>query len=173
LIQILMRHRLKIIPDFYLLTKALATVEGNGRNLSPDFDMVKHAEPFAVKIMSRRISPRTLAKDLYLTGVDLGDLLRDLPTDLKEIIAQIKRGRIHVEFEHKGLEPMIKTHDQVSNRIVFAIVVAALVMGSSVIVLSGIPPKWFAIPVFGIVGYLAAGAMGFWLLVSILRHGRM
>jgi len=173
LIQILVRHRLKIIPDFYLLTKALATVEGNGRNLFPDFDMVKHTEPFAMKIMSRRISPRTLAKDLYQTGVDLGDLLRDLPTDLKEIIAQIKRGRIHVEFEHKGLEPMLKTHDRVSNRIAFAIVLAALVIGSSLIVLSGIPPKWHEIPIVGIVGFLAAGALGFWLLVSILRHGRM
>ncbi|MCD6365546.1 MAG: AarF/ABC1/UbiB kinase family protein [Planctomycetes bacterium] len=173
LIQIMVRHRLRIIPDFYLLTKALATVESNGRNLSPDFDMVKHTEPFAMKIMSRRISPRTLAKDLYLSGIDLGELLRDLPGDLEEIIAQIKRGRIHIEFEHQGLEPLLKTHDQISNRIVFAIVLAALIIGSSLIVLSDIPPKWFEIPVLGVVGYLAAGAMGFWLLVSILRHGKM
>ena len=173
LIQILMRHRLRIIPDFYLLTKALATVEGNGRTLFPDFDMVKHTEPFAMKIVSRRFSPRTLAKDLYLSGIDLGDLLRDLPADLKDIIAQIKRGRIHVEFEHRGLEPMLRTHDRVSNRIAFAIVLAALVIGSSLIILSGIPPKWHGIPVVGIVEFLGAGALGFWLLVSILRHGKM
>ena len=123
--------------------------------------------------MAERLSPRTLAKDLYRSSVDFGNLLRDLPADLKEILAQIKRGRMHVEFEHRGLEPMLKTHDQISNRIVFALVLAALIIGSSVIVLSGIPPKWYGIPVFGIVGYLAAGAMGFWLLISILRHGKM
>ncbi len=173
LVQILVRHRLRIVPDFYLLTKALATAEGNGRKLWPDFDMIKNTEPFARKIMAERLSPRTLAKDLYRSGIDMGNLLRDLPGDLKEILAQIKRGRIRVEFEHKGLGPMLKTHDQISNRIVFAIVLASLVIGSSVIVLSGIPPKWYGIPVFGIVGYLAAGAMGFWLLISILRHGKM
>jgi len=173
LVQLLVRHKLRIIPDFYLLTKALATAEGNGRKLSPDFDMVKHTEPFARKIVSRRLSARTLAKDLYLSGIDLGDLLRDLPADLKEIIAQIKRGRIHVEFEHRGLEPMLQRHDRISNRIAFSIVLSALVIGSSLIVLSGIPPKWHGIPVVGIVGFLASGALGFWLLVSILRHGRM
>ena len=173
LIRLLVRHRLRIIPDFYLLTKALATVEGNGRKLWPDFDMVKNTEPFARRIIAERFSPRTLAKDLYRSGVDMGHLLRDLPGDISEIVAQIKRGRIHVEFEHRGLGPMLKNHDQISNRIVFAIVLAALIIGSSLIVLSGIPPKWYGIPVFGIVGYLAAGAMGFWLLISILRHGKM
>ncbi|MDY7009151.1 MAG: AarF/ABC1/UbiB kinase family protein [Planctomycetota bacterium] len=173
LVQILVRHRLRIIPDFYLLTKALAIAEGNGRKLWPDFDMIKNTEPFARKIMTERLSPRTLAKDLYRSGIDMGNLMRDLPGDVKEILAQIKRGRIHVEFEHRGLEPMLKTHDQISNRIVFAIVLAAIVIASSVIVLSGIPPKWYGIPVLGIVGYLAAGAMGFWLLISIIRHGKM
>jgi len=173
LVQLLVRHRLRIVPDFYLLTKAMAAAEGNGRKLSPEFDMVRHTEPFARTIMRARFSPRALAKDMYLAGVDLGDLLRDLPADLKEIIAQVKHGRVHVEFEHRGLEPMLRTHDRVSNRIAFAIVLAALVIGSSLIVLSGIPPKWHGIPVVGIVGFLAAGAMGFWLLVTILRHGKM
>jgi len=173
LIQVLVRHGLRIVPSFYLLTKALATVEGNGRKLSPEFDMVKHAEPFTRKIMAERFSPVRLAKDMYLAGVDLGGLLRDLPADIKEIIAQIKRGRIRLQFEHRGLEPMLRSHDRVSNRIAFAIVLAALVIGSSLIVLSGIPPKWYDIPIVGIAGFLAAGAMGFWLLVSILRHGKM
>ncbi|MCK4624863.1 MAG: AarF/ABC1/UbiB kinase family protein [Phycisphaerae bacterium] len=173
LIQLFVKHRLRIIPDFYLLTKALATVEGNGRVLSPDFDMIKNTEPFARKIMAERFSPKTLAKGMYRSGIDLGNLMRDLPGDIREIVAQIKRGRMHVEFEHRGLEPMLKTHDQISNRIAFALILAALIIGSSVIVLSGIPPKWYGIPVFGIVGYLAAGAMGFWLLISILRHGKM
>jgi len=135
--------------------------------------MIKNTEPFARKIMAERFSPKTLAKGMYRSGIDLGNLLRDLPGDIREIVAQIKRGRMHVEFEHRGLEPMLKTHDQISNRIAFALILAALIIGSSVIVLSGIPPKWYGIPVFGIVGYLAAGAMGFWLLISILRHGKM
>jgi len=173
LVQLLVRHRLRIVPDFYLLTKALATAEGNGRKLCPDFDMVGHIEPYARKIVAQRLSPRTLARDLYLSSLDLGDLLRDLPADIKYIIEQVKRGRIHIEFEHKGLEPMLERHDRISNRMVFAIVLAALLIGSGLVVLSGIPPKWYDVPVVGIAGFLAAGVMGFWLLVSIIRHGRM
>ena len=68
---------------------------------------------------------------------------------------------------------MLKTLDQTNNRIVFAIVLASLVIGSALIVLSGVPPKWHEIPLIGIIGFLGAGIMAFGLLVSILRHGKM
>ena len=164
---------MRIPPDFYLLIKALVTVEGNGRRLAPDFDMVTHMEPFAKRLVKSRMSPRALARDLYLSTIDLATLLRDLPSDAREIVGLMKRGEARLEFEHKGLEPMLRTHDQISNRIAFAIVLASLVIGSALIVLSDIPPKWRDIPVIGIVGFLAAGLMAFWLLVSILRHEKM
>jgi ubiquinone biosynthesis protein len=61
----------------------------------------------------------------------------------------------------------------VSNRISFAIVLAALIIGSSVIVHSSLPPLWNGIPIIGLAGFLVAGIMGFWLLLSIIRHGKM
>ena len=68
---------------------------------------------------------------------------------------------------------MLKTHGQISNRIAFAIVLASIIVGSSLIVLSKIPPMWNDIPVIGLIGFLATGILGFWLLISILRHGKM
>jgi ubiquinone biosynthesis protein len=52
-------------------------------------------------------------------------------------------------------------------------VLAALIIGSSVIVHSNIPPHWNGIPIIGLAGFLVAGVMGFWLLLSIIRHGKM
>ncbi|MBW1716921.1 MAG: AarF/ABC1/UbiB kinase family protein, partial [Deltaproteobacteria bacterium] len=173
LIKLISSYKLKIAPDFYLLIKALVTIEGVGRKLDPDFDMVKHTEPFAKKLLRERLSPRKLTKDIYLSATELSLLLRDLPSEIREIIGQIKLGQVKMGFEHKGLEPMLEKHDQISNRIAFAIVLASLIIGSSLIVLSGIPPKWDGIPIIGIVGFLGAGIMGFWLLISILRHGKM
>jgi ubiquinone biosynthesis protein len=63
--------------------------------------------------------------------------------------------------------------DRVSNRIAFAIVLASLIVGSSLIVLSGIPPKVGEIPLIGVVGFVLAGVLGFWLLLSIIRRGMM
>jgi len=172
-IKLFVAYKLKMPPSLYLLVKALVSIEGVGRVLDPDFNMVEHTKPFAKKLLRARLSPRKLAKDAYLATTEFSLLLRDLPSEIRDIIEQIKVGQLKIEFEHKGLEPLLRKGDQISNRIAFAIVLASLVIGSSLIVLSGMPPKWNGIPIVGIIGFLAAGIMGFWLLVSILRHGRL
>ncbi|MHC1600670.1 MAG: ABC1 kinase family protein [Candidatus Methanospirareceae archaeon] len=165
--------RLKVPRDFYLLAKALVTIEGVGRELDPDFNTVEHAEPFAKKLITDRMSPRRLIEDFYHSATEASLLMRDLPAEAREMLALIKQGEAKIKFEHRGLDPMLKTFEQVNNRMVFAIVLASLVVGSALIVLSGVPPKWQEIPVIGIMGFLGAGIMGFWLLFSILRHGKM
>lgn len=173
LVELITSYKLYVAADFYLLAKALVTIEGVGRHLEPDFNFVDHATPFARRLIRERLSFPAFAKDLYLSLTDLGLLLRDLPSDTRDLIDQVKRGRLKVVFEHNGLEPMLKTHEQISNRISFAIVLSALVVGSALIVQADIPPKIYGIPIIGVLGFLAAGVMGFWLLISILRHGRM
>ncbi|RLF39892.1 MAG: hypothetical protein DRN21_02990, partial [Thermoplasmata archaeon] len=83
------------------------------------------------------------------------------------------RGKVKMEFEHVGLEPMLAAHDRASNRIAFSIVIAALIVGSALIVLSKTPPFLFGIPVIGIIFFVAAAVMGMWLLIAILRKGRL
>ncbi len=173
LFRMLIDFKLRLPSDFYLLSKALITIEGVGTKLDPDFDMVSHIEPFAKNLLKKRLDPVKLVKDLYSSVAEFRLLIKDFPFDIREIIRQIKTGELKVEFVHKGLEPMLTKHDQISNRIAFAIVLAALIIGSSLIVLSKIPPLWQGIPIIGIVGYIAAGIMGFWLLISILKHGKM
>ena len=170
---VIIEHHLEGPRDFYLLAKALVTIEGVGRELDPEFNAVKHAEPFAEKLIMERMSPRKLIEDFYLSALETRLLLRDLPSEARDILARVRQGEVKIKFEHKGLDPMLKTLDQTNNRMVFAIVLASLVIGSALIVLSGVPPKWHEIPVIGIIGFLGAGIMAFWLLFSILRHGRM
>lgn len=171
--RVVAEHQLKVPRDFYLLAKALVTIEGVGRELDPEFNAVEHAEPFAKKLIMDRMSPQRLIKDFYHSATEASLLMRDIPAEAREMLTQMKRGEAKVKFEHKGLDPMLKTLDQITNRMVFAIVLASLVIGSALIVLSGVPPKWHEIPVIGIIGFLGAGIMAFWLLFSILRHGKM
>lgn len=171
--RVVAEHRLKVPRDFYLLAKALVTIESVGRELDSEFNAVKHAEPFAEKLIMERMSPRKLIEDFYLSALEARLLLRDLPSEARDILTLLKQGEAKINFEHKGLDPMLKTLDQTNNRMVFAIVLASLVIGSALIVLSGVPPKWHEIPVIGIIGFLGAGMMAFWLLFLILRHGKM
>lgn len=173
LLELVSRHRIFFKPNFYLMMKAIATVEGVGLVLDPNLELIKLAQPFMKKVKSDRLRLTRIAEEAGLTTSEYIELLRDLPEELRSIVTQLRQGRMRLEFEHRGLADLRIALDQVSNRISFAIVLASLVIGSSLIILSGIPPKWYGIPVIGLIGFLLAGVMGFWLLLSILRHGKM
>jgi ubiquinone biosynthesis protein len=173
LLDIASKHRMRLDPDLFLMIKALSTVEALGKILDPDFDITSSAAPFIRHIRLDRLHPGRIAGDMIDSGADFVHLLKEIPGEIRKILKQTRQGRVKIEFEHRGLEPMLSTHDRISNRIAFAIVLASLIIGSSLIVLSDIPPKWHEIPIIGLAGFVIAGVMGFWLLVSILRRGRM
>ena len=173
LLDVATRHRLGIPPDLFLMIKALSTVEGLGRVLDPDLDVIEQAAPFMKRMLLNRVNPHRIAKDMANSGTELFRLLKEIPREVRVILKMARQGKVKMEFEHRGLEPMLASHDRISNRLSFAIVLASLVIGSGLIVLSGIPPKWHEIPIIGLAGFLFAGLMGFWLLISIIRSGKM
>lgn len=173
LIELLSRHKIYFKPNLYLMMKALSIAEAVGQNLDPDLEVIRLAEPFMRKVRRDRFSVGRVMNETGDVASEYLDLIQELPDELRSILRQIRKGKMKIEFEHIGLENLRAALDQSSNRISFAIVLAALIIGSSLIVLSGIPPKWHDIPIIGIVGYLMAGVMGFWLLLSILRHGKL
>ncbi|MBT8330268.1 MAG: AarF/ABC1/UbiB kinase family protein, partial [Desulfofustis sp.] len=156
MLDLVSHHKIFFKPNFYLMMKAITTVEGVGRVLDPDLELIKLAEPFMKKVKAERLRVNRIAEETGLTTSEYIELLRDLPEELRTILAQLRQGRIKIEFEHRGLSELRAALDQVSNRIAFAIVLASLVIGSSLIVLSGIPPKWNDIPIIGLIGFLLA-----------------
>jgi len=173
ILKMISRHRLQIPQNLFLMMKALATVEGIGLLLDPDFEMIKQTIPFIQRVKMARYHPKRMANDIIRSGVEFVKLMQEIPGETREILEQMKQGKIKMEFEHKGLEPMLSTYDQISNRIAFAIVIAALIIGSALIVLSKTPPFLFGISFIGIIGFLAAALMGLWLLIAILKKGKL
>lgn len=173
LLDIASKHRMSLEPDFFLVLKAFSTVEALGRMLDPNFDIASRAEPFIRRIRLDRLHPGRIASDMIDSGAEFVQLFKEIPGEIRNILKQTRQGRVKIEIEHHGLESMLFTHNRISNRLAFAIVLAALIIGSSLIVLSGIPPKWHEIPIIGLAGFVIAGVMGFWLLISILRRGRI
>ncbi len=171
--QLMAVHHLRLLPGFYLLVKALVTIEGIGCRLDPHFNMMEHVAPFVRRMAREQYNPAHILHDGGEVAGDLFQLLRDLPYETRELLQQVKAGRLKIEFEHRGLDPITRKFDQVMNRMVFGLVLASLVIGSSIVILSNIPPKIYGLPVIGLAGFLAAGFMGFWLLLSILSHERM
>jgi len=173
LLDLASHHRLRIPPDIFLMMKALGAVEGVGLLLDPEFDMIAQATPFIKRVKLERLSPQRISKDLIRLAMESFQFLQNFPKDILEITRLIRQQKLSIKFEHQGLETMLSTHDQISNRLSFSIIIAALIIGSALIVISNIPPLFYGISLIGIVGFLAAAIMGIWLLVAILRKGRL
>jgi len=173
LLELAARYRLRIYPDIFLMMKALSTVESVACMLDPDFDMLQHAEPFIKKVKLQRFSPKRLESDVLSLTSQMFTFLKDFPKDLLEITRLIRQRKLSFSHELQGLDQMLSTHDQISNRISFSIIIAALIIGSALIVISKTPPLFYGISLIGIIGFLAAAIMGIWLLVAILKKGRL
>jgi ubiquinone biosynthesis protein len=173
MLELASRHRLRIPPELFLMLKSLSAVEGVARMLYPDFDTVAKAEPFIRQIKSARFHPKRLSEDMWSLITQFFEFTHDFPRDLLEITRTLRQKKLTINLELKGLETILSTHDQISNRISFSIIIAALIIGSALIVRSNTPPLFYGISMIGIVGFLAAAVMGIWLLVAILKKGKL
>jgi ubiquinone biosynthesis protein len=166
-------NHLRFVPGFYLLFKALITIEGVGMLLDPAFNLTREVEPYARKLMRDNPRLKYLPFDVYFTLMDMASLLKDLPFEVKDLMRMFKSGETRIQFEHRGLDSLALKLDQVVNRMVFAIVLAALIIGSSVVIHSRMPPYLNGVPLIGVVGFAIAGLLAVWLLFSMIRNKKL
>ena len=168
-LEILTKQGMSLKPDLYLMIKALSIAEGLGRSLDPEFEIVNHAKPFFRNIKASRYTPKRIAGDLVDSGTELLRLFKEIPGEVREVLKNVRDGKLKIEIEYRALDRTLYRLDLISDRIASAIVLASLIVGSSIIILSKTPPTWHDMPVIGLVGFLIAAI---WGLTSILRSGR-
>ena len=172
-INILSAYKIKFPTNLLLLARALIAMEGVGRQLNPDFNMIEQLKPFAQEVMRERYSPASIAQEAKRIVQSYHALGKTLPKDIKEFINRINRNKFKIELEHRGLEQLINDLDKASNRISFSMVIAALIIGSSLTMQIDKGPMLFGFPILGLLGYSVAAFLGFGLAIAILRSGRM
>ncbi len=159
-----------VIPaNLSLMLKALVTIEGLGRTLYPDFDMVSEVRPYIKRIMLRRYDPRRKIRRLSVLFDDFYRLFEEFPYGLRGILNKLEQGELKVRFEHHNLENIAKEFNRSSNRISAALIIASLIIGSSLVLQVSMGPNLFGLPLLGIAGYLLASILGLILLWSIFR----
>jgi ubiquinone biosynthesis protein len=156
-----------------LLGRAVGTYEELGRKLDPDYDFLVEAEPFIRKILLKSYDPQKILQELLKTGRDFRNLITMLPGELQSILQKMRQGQLALEFRHKGLERLITELDRSSNRLSFSLIIAALIVGSSLIMRLEVGPFLFGYSVLGIAGFIFAGLLGLWLIIAILKSGRL
>ncbi|PNU21248.1 ubiquinone biosynthesis protein UbiB [Geothermobacter hydrogeniphilus] len=172
-VEILTHYRIRFPSDLMLLARALVAMEGLGRQLDPDFNMITHLRPFLERLVKERLTPTNLSREMLRVAQAYGSLARHLPRDIKEFINRVNRNKFKIDLEHRGLEKLITDLDKASNRLSFSLLIAALIIGSSLIMQTEKGPMIFGFPALGFLGYSVAGFLGLWLAIAILRSGRL
>ena len=156
-----------------MLVKVLVVVEGMGRELDPQFDMVGHLRPFLEKALIEKRSPLRLARELERGLEAYLQLARNLPREVKEILTKINRNKFRIDLEHRGLDRFGKELDRSANRISLSLIIAALLVGSSIAMTTNRGPMVLGLPAFALFGFTCAGLVSIWWMIAILRSGRL
>lgn len=169
----LMRNNsLAVPPDLTMLFKAIVTLEGLGRQLDPDFQIVKHLTPFVRQVILDRYKPKSLLKHGKRKLHNIMDAATSIPKDVSKILRQVQRGSMKIEFDLKRLDHFGHQIDHSTNRLTMGLITAALIIGSSIVMTVKTGPMLFGLPAFGFIGFSLAFLNGFMLMVSIWRSGR-
>lgn len=171
---ILREHRLGLPSDLALLIKAFITLEGMGRGLDPGFHMATQATPMLRQVVRESYRPKVLASRAWKTLRRTLALAEQLPHDVSRLLRNARRGRVHVGIELAHLKRVGDQIDRAANRLSMALVIAALIIGSSIVMNVKGGPTLFGLPAFGFMGFIGAVIGGLWLVRSIWRsnHGR-
>ena len=171
---ILREHHLGLPSDLALLIKAFISLEGMGRNLDPDFHMATEALPLLKQVVRARYEPKVLAGRAWSTLRRALATVEQLPDDIGRLLRNARRGHLQVGIELAHLKRVGDQIDRSANRLAMALVIAALIIGSSIVMTVKGGPTLFGLPAFGFLGFMGAVVCGLWLVRAIWRssHGR-
>jgi ubiquinone biosynthesis protein len=165
-------HKIRLPVIFAVLGKVFANLDGICRQLDPNFNFTATARTYARKALKSELRGENTLMEIYNTLLGLRSFLFALPGNLDRLLRKAVEGSLRVEFKHQGLEQLSDTFRASANRLAIALIVGAIIVGSSLVVVAGKgPTSLFGLPVLGIVGYILASFFGIWLIISILRSG--
>lgn len=167
--ELLREHQIKLPTDMAIMIKAMVTAEGTARLLYPDLNIVAETEPFIEKLIVQQWRPKAVWRTLRRSLTHLYNLQKELPTHIERIVQKVDRGELSIQFHHKNLEGMRKTLENVADRLTVGLIVAGMIIGSSMIITTGVKPFLFGYPALGVIGYMISAVIGLWLIYHIIR----
>ncbi len=167
-VSILSNHGIRCPGDLMLLIRAMVTLEGVGRSLDPEFNMVEHLAPFIEKVVRDRYDPRRIVNSFMAESRTFLSLTHDLPLNVGKTIEKLSKDDLSLKLEHSGLEHLITELDRSSNRVVIGVVMSSLIVSSALILRT--TPTMIGLSV-GI--FVLWSLLGLWLIYGVFRSGRL
>jgi ubiquinone biosynthesis protein len=166
------QHGIPLSRDYSLMAKAVLAIEEVGRTLDPAFDLRSQAGPVLSEMFRERANPVTLLRQTRDWLRNSFVTLQDLPAEVHRLVRRLDHDDFTINLQHRGLEKHDDALRTAANRLTLGVVIGALIIGSSLIVTTGISPYLFGYPALGIVGYLISAVLGLYVIWDIFHHGR-
>jgi ubiquinone biosynthesis protein len=168
------RLNLQLPTRFVLLDRVIATLASAGIELYPDFNVFEVARPYARELVIRRFAPRRLLTQGRKEAFALAAVVREMPFQVHDFLDEVRDGQLEVGFVHKGLDEFMQQMAVSFNRLVTGLIVAGSLVGATVLAIyAKNGPHFLGLHIVGIVGFGVAAALGLWLLVGVIRSGRL
>ena len=150
----------------YLLIKGIVLIEGIGRKLDPDLNILELMRPYASQIVQKRISPKYRILKGLKNFRNITETWTEMPGEIMDLIQKIKKNALIINHQVDGLLEIKTSLD----RLVLALIISALSIGSSILVLADMPPKVYGVPLLGFVGFLISFVLGVGIVISMIRN---
>lgn len=166
---IIVRYDLKVPSHFFLLARSMVTIEGLIRNLDPGIDMLEIARPYLLSAIARKLNPFKLGMKVLNGLYEIANYMEEFPGDLKNAVRRINTGKVNVNLNHQGIDPLVHTLNRTTKQVATALVIAALLIGSALFIIHQIGPFWFGYSRYGVIGIMLAAILGYGMVRNISR----
>ncbi len=173
LVKLIRKNDIKFPQNLYLMGKSMMMMESIAQKLDPQFEIITIAKSYFTKTLISRAEAERFVRTASQMVEDYTDLMVMAPQVVSQILKKARWGKIGINLHHMRIDDMLHEMDRSANRLSFSMIIASLVVGSSLIIQLDKGPRLWDLPVFGVIGFTMAGLLGLWLVFSILRSGKI
>lgn len=173
MITISINHGIKLPDNLFILGKMVMISENMARKICPEIDLSEALRPLAIEYLRNVLRPDLHAGNLYKEMSNVSESLFNLPKDICRAVKNLANNETRITFYHRNLNWLYDMLDISSSRISVGLILAALMVGSAVIMHTGQGPLLWGYPVMGTLGFVFSGSLGVLVLLSMLRSGRL
>jgi len=166
---LLQDYQLRLPTDLVIMIKALVTAEGSARQIYPDLNVVSASKEYIEGLRRQSLMPANLWRMIRYSLSQFLTQQKALPHRFARILEKVDDGELTLRFAHTNLNGFLKTLENIFNRLTFGIIVGAMIIGSSMIITTGVKPFILGFPALGVIGYLISAVFGLWILINIIR----
>jgi ubiquinone biosynthesis protein len=127
------RYGLEVPPDFMLVGKALITIEGVGKEIAPDFDIIQESRPLFLELLRKRYSPQRLGNEILRRMERLSGATSQLPEQLQEVLEDVRMGRLAIRITDTEARD---ASDRLGRRVFSALIASACLLAGSALLIS-------------------------------------